>query len=260
MFKKRKEITERKPSISIGYTPIAESLEDDIFIVGYPKSGNTWFQNLVAGVVHGVMPDFAPPALAHRVLIPDVHSEQHYIRFSTPTFFKSHHLPQAKYRKVVYIVRDGRDVMVSYYHYMKAMQEKIDFLEMVKTKFLFPCKWHEHVEAWLANPHASQMITIKYEHLIKDPVAELKRFCDFTKVERDVSFIAMIAEAASFKNLQDRERRVGMGAKHPKWQDGKMFFRRGRVGDFKEEMPEPVLHEFLEQAAPTMKKLGYDIT
>ena len=29
---------------------------EDIFIVGYPKSGNTWFQNLVVGAVYGMDP------------------------------------------------------------------------------------------------------------------------------------------------------------------------------------------------------------
>jgi hypothetical protein len=168
-------------------------------------------------------------------------------------------LPKQQYRKVVYLVRDGRDAMVSYYHYLLAMQEKIDFLEMVRTGCHTPCKWHEHVEAWLSNPHASRMIVIKYEDLIKDAVTEMKRFCEFADIEREESHISMITTSASFNKLQNKERHIGMGTKHSNWQDGKLFFRRGKVGSFRDEMPEPVLQCFLDEAAQTLKKLGYDL-
>src|SRR5262245_8191766 len=46
------------------FTPIDLVEPEDFFIVGYPKSGNTWFQDLVSGVVHGVSPTHAPPLLA----------------------------------------------------------------------------------------------------------------------------------------------------------------------------------------------------
>src|SRR5262245_17351431 len=55
-----------------GYTPITEFLPDDIFIIGYPRSGHTWFQVLVAGVVYGVDPRFGPLDLVNH-LVPDVH-------------------------------------------------------------------------------------------------------------------------------------------------------------------------------------------
>ena len=40
------------PQIPADLTPIRQSQPEDIFIVGYPKSGNTWFQNLISGIVY----------------------------------------------------------------------------------------------------------------------------------------------------------------------------------------------------------------
>lgn len=40
-----------------GLAHLSETVAEDVFIVGHPKSGNTWFQNLVAGVIYGVDPE-----------------------------------------------------------------------------------------------------------------------------------------------------------------------------------------------------------
>ncbi len=47
-----------KPARKV-FTPITEFSGEDVFIVGYPKSSNTWLQNLVAGVVYGVIAEAA---------------------------------------------------------------------------------------------------------------------------------------------------------------------------------------------------------
>src|ERR1017187_5491754 len=73
---------------------------EDIFIVGYPKSGNTWIQNMVAGVVFGVNPVLTPDTLIQD-LVPDVHYRLYYKRYGTPMFFKSHHLPRPEYKRVI---------------------------------------------------------------------------------------------------------------------------------------------------------------
>src|SRR5437016_2347879 len=89
-----------------GLIPIREFSEDDVFIVGYGKSGNTWFQNLASAVTYGVDPRYAPDTLIQE-LVPDVDYKHFYKRFKTPMFFKSHHLPNHDYKHVVYLLRDG---------------------------------------------------------------------------------------------------------------------------------------------------------
>ena len=112
-----------------GCTPITEFDDLDIFIAGFPKSGNTWFQELILAVVFGVDPAFCPPALSHE-LVPDVHFKEFYQRYQTPMFFKTHHLPRPEYKRVVHLLRDGRDVMTSYYYYNLALETvPPDFLQ-----------------------------------------------------------------------------------------------------------------------------------
>jgi Sulfotransferase domain len=249
----------RRPDvIPEGYTPITEFLPDDIFIVGYPRSGHTWFQVLVAGAVYGVDPRFGPLDLVNH-LVPDVHFSKYYRRYTPSMCFKSHDLPRPEHRKVVYLLRDGRDVMVSYRHYQAAIAgTDFDFLTFVSPETpLYPCHWAEHVETWLRNPFQAQILLIKYEDLLGDPVNELKRFCEFAGVSREPSYLAAIADAAAFRNLQGIEARMGFGWPVPQFPRDKFFFRRGEAGSYKDEMPPEVLERFLQHSGETLRRCGY---
>ena len=241
------------------FSAMDQTLPEDIFIAGYPKSGNTWFQDLVAGLVFGILSDKSHPKLIAD-LVPDVHENKNYYkRYQTPTFFKTHHKPLPQYRNVVYLLRDGRDAMVSYWHHVNAIQgRKVDFQTMVRTgKDLYPCKWHEHVTAWMANPYGARMILIKYEDLLTEPVRQLERFCAFSGIEVDAAYLEMIGDRTSFKKLQAREKRKGETS--GQWPKDKLFYRRGMAGSFRDEMPEEVLQAFLADAGETLKKQGYSL-
>lgn len=244
--------------LQAGFTPVGQFLEPDIFIAGYPKSGNTWFQNLIAGIYFGVDPEFAPDTLVQE-LVPDIHFKTYYQRFKTPMFFKTHNLPKSEYKRVVYLVRDGRDVMVSYYHHQIAMLgENIDFMMMVRDgKDLFPSKWHEHVQAWDANLYHAEKIVIKYEDLKQDPLSVLNQFCDFAQIKRDPTFIKQVIDKTEFSKLQSKEKSGQMFFANQAWPGNHRFFRRGMIGSHKDEMPSEVLDVFLKEAEPTLKSLGY---
>ncbi|HZV33781.1 MAG TPA: sulfotransferase domain-containing protein [Verrucomicrobiae bacterium] len=234
-------------------------LPEDIFIVAYPKSGITWFQNLLCGVVYGVNPAMSPPHLVND-LVPDLHYGKYYRRYNTPMYFKSHDRPRAEFRRVVYLLRDGRDVMVSFKHYVEAVGGiPLDFLQFVtQEESLFPCKWHRHVEEWVRNPFGAEMLIIKYEDLLDQPVLEMERFCDFVKVPRDRGHITAMVEASRFDRLRKKEDRFG-SHRPVEWPSDKHFFRRGIVGSHKDEMPPNVLEAFLSDAAETLRRHGYPL-
>ena len=242
-----------------GLHPTTAVLPEDVVVVGYPKSGNTWFGWLVAGTVYGVDVGSCPPALK-RELVPDVHGKRYYFRFQTPMFFKSHHLPQPEYRRVVYLLRDGRDVMVSYFHHLRALGEiddGVDLLGLVRRgDTLFPSRWDRHVEAWERNPFGAEKITIRYEDLLQDPARELRAFCEFVGIERDDAELATVGEQAAFDRLQARERAT-RDRPNPNWSSDAPFFRRGKAGSYQDEMSAEALAAFLEQAGSTLERCGY---
>ena len=237
------------------HIPMGKFADEDVFIAGFPRSGNTWFQDLITMTIYGVRPELSPPLLA-QTLVPDMHSRTFYQRYSAPMFFKTHHQPRPEFRRVVYLLRDGRDSMVSNFHYGRVFHPELDFLDMVtRGTELHHGKWHEHVEAWLANPFQAELLVIKFEDLKRDTAGELQRFCDFAGVERDCSLLENVARETVFAKMQRREIIHGEG--DPEWPKGHLFRRRGIVGSYQDEMPPEILAAFMSEAEPTLRKCGY---
>lgn len=240
---------------TVGLHAIQQSMDRDVFVVGYPKSGNTWYQYLVAGAVFGCQPALAPDALVQE-LVPDVHAKSSFRRFGDRAFFKSHHLPQPEYRSVIYLLRDGRDVMVSYFHYLNAINAtSISFADIVGDESLFPSRWHEHVDAWMANPFGARIMVVRYESLKRDCLNELRRLCRFLEIEREESWLRLVAEETEFRRMQQKEATQGWA--NTAWPKDRAFVRRGDIGSYRDEMPPEALHRFLKDAGSTLAKLGY---
>jgi hypothetical protein len=237
-----------------GLIPISDMAPTDVFLVGYPRSGHTWFQNLIAGAVFGVDPEFAHDSLIQD-LVPDVHYKRCFKRYGPVAYFKSHLLPQKSYHRVVYVLRDGRDVMVSYWHFLTALRGKIDFLRLIEGEGLTPCHWHEHVERWLANPYQAEMLIVRYEDLMAAPLCELQRFCAFVGVNRNDAHLEHVISKAAFTRAKAKEQTQGW--ENPAWPREHAFIRRGEVGAWRDEMPADVLAAFLKKAGATLTRLGY---
>lgn len=241
------------------WVPSHELDPQDVFLVGYMKSGTTWFRNLVAGAIYGVMSEHTPYSVVWELVPNHGAAKRYYKRYSTPMYFRTHDFPRPEHRRVVYLLRDGRDVIVSLAHHLRAVaQQEIDLMQLAKGKsprFSGKYEWHKHVEAWLANPYGAEILIIRYENLRKDTLAELRRFCEFAGIQRDDDFLAQAVASASFEKMRDKEARLGFGRAH--WPKDRLFVRRGQIGSHQDELPPEVLELFLRQAGKTLRKLGY---
>lgn len=240
--------------------PINEIWDGDIFIAGYPKSGNTWLQTIISGILYGINTTYLSDKLSQEI-IPDVHARKYYKRFGAINFFKTHHLPKPEYKNVIHLVRDGRDSMVSYFYMNKILGKNYTLKDMiVDGNGLFPSKWHTHTKAWLENPYNANIITIRYEDLHFQPIKALKEICRFTNLERSDQILSEIITGSTIENMRKRVEETG-GMGHSDWEGkkGVLFFREGRIGDYKTTIPADLIDYFNKESETELKHLGYSI-
>ena len=168
----------------LGFIRMGDFAPDDIFIAGYPKSGNTWMQVLVSCITYGIDPDTSPDSLVQE-LVPDIHYKAHYKRFRETSCFKTHDLPRPEYRRVINIVSDGRDVLCSYKPYSEGLGGTFDTDSAIDDGSGLPFgAWQDHALAWDRNPFGAEKIVVRYEDLIDDCVGELGRISRFIGITR----------------------------------------------------------------------------
>src|SRR5277367_1240233 len=92
--------------------------QDDTFLVAYSKSGNTWTRFLLENLLY---PERQVTFLNIPELIPhfDVMPKRFFRDMARPRVINCHEAFRPHYKKVIYVVRDPRDVVVSLFHFQR---------------------------------------------------------------------------------------------------------------------------------------------
>lgn len=244
-----------------------EVKENYKFVISYPKSGNTWMRFLLANVLSDEEIDFVN--IEDKVI--DIYkrnnkeieeNDEHLDIFKSHSYFR----PKFSNNKVVYIVRDPRDVVISYYHYFnKTKDNKIEFNQFLKmflkgdfNKF---GSWRDNVGSWLgAKQNSDNFLLIKYEDLLEDTYREFVKVCEFLNIKFDSKSIKIAIENSSFNNLKKIEEEVENEAEETKNTDkNKKFFRKGKSQEWKDFLTESQVKEIENKFGNIMIDLNYDL-
>lgn len=239
--------------------PITHREPGDVVIASYPKSGVNWLCHLTLGAMYGFDAGRIPSVVVAN-LVPDVHWAKFYQRTGQITVFKSHLLPSPELRKVVFLYRDGRDSLVSYYHMLRNEGRDVSMLEMADGSFpLFPCGWGEFLSAWEKNPHGADILPLRYEDLLTNPVETFASFCSFCGITASPEQQAEALRQAEFQNLQKKEIRE-KEHKTISWIKDGLFYRKGGIGNYHEEMPDEVRKVFESRYGTELAARGYPLS
>lgn len=257
----RARITDAVQSLAAWQFLPVERNDDDLFIVEFPKSGVTWLTFLVANVNAQLNGDSRAVTFFNvNDFVPDVQSVRHVhsARAPLPGYrcFKSHAPRLAPYRKVVYLVRDPRHVMVSYWTFLRGLGWWQGTLgQLVASRKYGIRAWTDHVGGWLRGVDAAASFALlRYEDLMANTAGELMRLYALLGISVTPEIVAAAIERSSLDRMRELERSYAAG--HPALR-GVEFVRRKPLGGARATLPDGVRDLIETEAASVMKELGY---
>jgi hypothetical protein len=243
-------------------------LPDDIFLVSFPKSGNTWTRFLLANLR---FPNEPATWTNINRLIPDPTGtpKKEFDRMPRPRIIKSHECFDPRYPRVVYIVRDPRDVVVSQYHYHRKIRKIEDDspIEKFVTRFLAgeTCphgSWGQNVSTWLYTSEGnSRFLLLRYEDLVADTARELAKVAAFLRLDVGPQQISQAVERSSADQMRKLEKAQPNKNELMKGSRKDLsFVRAAGSGGWRADLPAPMVARIEEAWGPLMRHLGYELS
>lgn len=250
----------------------------NVLLISYPKSGRTWTRIFLAKYFsekqniefrHNIISpkknqhSSVPSIYITHMGIPDIISWHNYLKNIGIGQKIATLLHVVKRSRVILIVRDPRDVLVSYYfdstkRSKKDIYKKFTIKTMLRDEVyginnivMYMNQWHK------SGSRFKNYIFIKYEDLKKDPEEEFGKIISFTHPKEEVNKKALkkTIQFSSFENMQSMERNGAIQKSYLKPSDkadaNSYKVRKGKVGGFLEHFDE----EDLLYAKRAMEKL-----
>uniref|UniRef100_A0A3Q1AUS5 Sulfotransferase n=3 Tax=Amphiprion ocellaris TaxID=80972 RepID=A0A3Q1AUS5_AMPOC len=239
---------------------------DDILIATYAKAGTTWVSQILDLLYFGQTERQKTLPIHERVPFLEVYlppnmsgTEQADNLPTSPRLIKTH-LPYQLVPKsfweqncrVVYVARNAKDNMVSYYHFNRMSYGQpapgdwnTFFQNFMEGKMVFG-PWYDHLNGWWKKKQTYPKIHYMfYEDMIEDTEREIDKLCSFLGLSPSAEEKKMILGGTQFDNMRKND--MANYSTFP-LMDFKIspFMRKGKVGDWKNHFTVAQNEEFDE--------------
>lgn len=235
-----------------------QNRSDDVFVVTYPRSGTTLMQMMLYQLTTNGSMDFqhittAIPWLERRILSnPDAAVEM-FEFLKSPRVFKTHFsyadMPKVK-GKFIYVMRNGEDVMVSYYHfYQSHLSFKgtfDDFFEDFMNGRVQYQSWFQHVQGWWHHRHDPNILFLRYEEIISDLENTTLKVADFLDIKVTPERLSIISERCGFLFMKQYQEKFDhtTGLALDRGYQLNAFIRQGKKGSGEKTLNQHQLKRF----------------
>lgn len=199
--------------------------ESDIYISSYTRSGTTWTQMLLYQLTTDGNIDFdhlfdVSPWLFHSAL-----RGTEPVQTPDPRLLKTHDnyasFPEGTKGRFIYVIRDGMDVLVSfYYHRINAKGFAGTFDEHF-DQFVYGMEynghyynWFHHVKDWVENKNHLPILYVRYESLKNDFDRTVERIVQFCDIPVTDSILKRTKERTTFAFMKKHELKLGPNPTH----------------------------------------------
>ena len=226
-----------------------DKVDSDIYVISYPKCGRTWIRVMLQrylelhGLTQKSFNDKSIVAFSGLPVIKFEHDQGNWVPASLRIDQLNFRATRYQDKKVLFMVRDPRDVLVSSWYHLK-YRERIfprSLADFIQDDLVGVHKVIAFTNMWMENRHLPVAFSLlKYEEMHKKPVDCFQNVLHFMGIAVDPDKAKEAVEWSSFDRMKQIEI---MGAlKEPwmkpgtKWLGESLKVRRGKVGSYREEL------------------------
>ncbi|CAF3339875.1 unnamed protein product [Rotaria socialis] len=193
-----------------------QAQEGDIFLVVYPKSGTTWMQIILYTLMNnGEAFDDNMTEYFARTPFLELVGETGLKHMHRPCAIKTHlplnRVPHHENAKYICVVRNPKDVCVSYYHFLLGFineaptQTSFDaFFEAFINGNVHFGDYFEHLHSVWQHRENPNVFLTSYEEMKRDLPGVIRRVAQFMNIELTDHLLERIATYSSFNYMKER--------------------------------------------------------
>jgi hypothetical protein len=204
--------------------------DDDIWLASYPRSGSHFVRFILVSVRHFLQYGKFPGDLSGMKSIPDVHGRRLEFAEGPPRILKTHFPFDPRYRRIIHLIRDPRDIIVSYFHYSKGLPHLFldpapdryklpQFVDLFLRGRVWPGDIREHSASYSERSDINEYTRIHYEALLAEPQREYRRLLEAAGMNLPRDKLDALIEHTSFASMRrlhsPRTARAGMVEGNP---------------------------------------------
>jgi hypothetical protein len=252
----------------------------DVFIASFPRSGSHWLKFQLLEIITGQSADFenvkkritrvgdhGVPGAAALVALGVINPGKAEPLMPDGSRLMHTHEPYRRdYRKVIYLVRDVRDVALSEFAIGKELgllryyeiYEFDNFLEPFLNGSIDRYRtWPDHVISYLDSPLAKNgnLLVLRFEDLRKNPEEHLRRILEFLGVRAGQEDIRRAIAHNTVEKMRAKED-TSQAMRKSSGEEGR-FVRRGSVGGWRESFTEKQVRLVDQYAGRVLELMGY---
>ncbi|XP_021101701.1 bile salt sulfotransferase isoform X2 [Heterocephalus glaber] len=194
--------------------------DEDVLAVTYPKSGSTWVAVILALINSKGDPKWIQtvPILEQSPLIESEPGYELINGKERPQVIRSHlpfHLsPKSLFSskvKVIYVIRNPRDVLVSGFYFWNAIKgaktakSLEQYFEWFIQGYVPWGSWFEHVRGWMSMRERENFFVLSYEELQKDIRGTTQKICQFLGKSLEPEALDLVAKYSSFQSMKENK-------------------------------------------------------
>ena len=245
---------------------------DDRFLVSYPRSGSTWTRFLIGNPLSTGEPITFANIEAR---CPSIYicSDRQLRRVARPRLLTSHEPFDPSYKTVIYVVRDPRDVAVSFYHYSiknrhvpdgYPIEEFVSRYVAVEVDPMYDRwgSWADNVMSWVSMRQGrAGFLLLRYEDMVENSEQELAKVASLLQFEATPEKLSRAVELSS----ADRMRRLEK-EQHQAWTQtsntraDKPFVRSAASGGWRAALTPAAVAEIENAWGTVMQTFGYALS